>query len=202
MGTKKTPRPLPAAPAVPGGSSGAQPPRPPPEPHRAPPPDRPRRYLVAAHDPDPPDRPEPHRAHPDHPEPPRLSIVTAQEHDRPDRPRVVQGTPRPSTAVPGGSSGARHAPESPQATPPKIVPNAHPGAPGDTLSPGEGILPQFTHPRGSDGEFSAAGGQLRERKNSGFDPKGDASIIQLNNIAVWVKIYILDKWIKHQNTTI
>ena len=164
-GTDKTPQAVPAAPAVSGGSSGAQTPRPPP--NRTGHTPTARLYLVAAHDPDPPDRPEPHRAHPRHPEPSRLSRVAA--------------------------SGAPHAPESPQTTPPKIVSNAHPGVPGDTLSPGEGILHHFTHPGGKDGEFSAAGGQLRERKNAGFDPKGDTSIIQLNNIAVWVKIYILDK---------
>lgn len=113
---------------------------------------------------------------------------------RPPPPEPYRAHPRPPTALPGGSFRNTTAPRITPNTPPKkIVPSAHPRAPGDTLSPGEGILPQFTHPRGSDGEFSAAGSQLRERKNSGFDPKGDASIIQLNNIAVWVKIYILDK---------
>ena len=138
-----------------------------------------------------PTAPEPHRAHPDRP-----AVSGGSSGAQTPRP------PRVVPAVPGGSFRSTTAPKSPQTTPPKIVSNAHPGAPGDTLSPGEGILHHFTHPRGSDGEFSAAGGQLRERKNSGFDPKGDASMFQLNNVAIWVKIYILDKWIKRQNTTI
>ena len=170
-------------------------------------PEPPRLCLVAAHDPDPPDRsrcsqetPPNRTGHtPTTPSRPgcawwQLMTPTPTDHSRP--PRTVEETPRPPRAVPAvsdGSSGARPPPNHPQITPHKIVTNAYPRVPGDTLSPGEGILPQFTHPRGADGEFSAAGGQLRERKNSGFDPKSDASIIQLNNIAIWVKIYILDK---------